>query len=123
MKSYNDYLGIKEAGKDLILYAAGDDTLTPLKKQYIGFGNSTVLLMINHLRQKTAIKMTTAQKHKYKATRYNNPWDPTTSITAYFTQLNRFQVSIGDRGIATSDAEKTMAAGVQMWQSEIFMGD
>jgi hypothetical protein len=38
MKSYNDYLGIEEVGKDLILYAAGDNALAPLKKQYIGFG-------------------------------------------------------------------------------------
>jgi hypothetical protein len=53
--------------------------------------------------------MTTAQKHKYKTTRYNNPWDPTTSITEYFTQLNWFQVS--NHGIATSDAEKK-------WQQE-----
>ncbi len=115
MKSYNDHLGIKEVGKDLIMYAAGNNALTPLKKQYIGFGNLTVLLMINHLHQKTAIKMTTAQKHKYKATGYINPWDSTTSITAYFTQLDQFQVSLGNRGIATSNAEKTMAAGAQMW--------
>jgi hypothetical protein len=67
-KSYNDYLGVKEAGKDLILYAAGDNALAPLKIQYIGFGNLTVLSMIDHLRQKTAIKMTTAQKHEYNAT-------------------------------------------------------
>jgi hypothetical protein len=123
MKSYNDYLGIKEAGKDLILYAAGNDALAPLKKQYIGFGDSTVLSMINHLCQKTAIKMTTAQKQEYKATRYNNPWDPTTSITAYFTQLDRFQVSLSNRGIGTCDAEKTMAIGAQMWQSEMFTDD
>jgi hypothetical protein len=122
-KSYNDYLGIEEAGKDLILYAAGNDTLALLKKQYIGFGNSMVLSMINHLRQKTAIKMTTVQKHEYKATRYNNPWDPTTSITAYFTQFNQFQVSLGNRGISTSNAEKKMAAGAQIWQSEMFMDD
>jgi hypothetical protein len=31
-KSYNDYLGIKEAGKELILYAVGNDALAPLKK-------------------------------------------------------------------------------------------
>jgi hypothetical protein len=48
MKSYNNYLGIKEAGKELILYAAGDNALTPLKKQYIGIGDSTVLMMIDH---------------------------------------------------------------------------
>jgi hypothetical protein len=33
MKSYSDYLGVKEAGKDLILYAAGNDALALLKKQ------------------------------------------------------------------------------------------
>jgi hypothetical protein len=67
--------------------------------------------------------MTTAQKHDYKATGYNNPWDPTTSISVYFTQLNRFQVSLGNCSIATSNAEKTMEAGAQMWQSKMFTGD
>jgi hypothetical protein len=123
MKSNNDYLGIKEVGKDLIPYAAGNKALAPLKKQYIGFGDLTVLLMINHLHQKTAIKMTTAQKHKYKATGYNIPWDPTTSITVYFMQLDRFQVSIGSCGIATSNAEKTMAAGAQMWWNKMLTED
>jgi hypothetical protein len=121
--SYNDYLGVKEAGKELILYAADDDALAPLKKQYIGFRDSMVFSMIDHLRLKMAIKMTTAQKCKYKTTGYNNPWDPTMSITAYFTQLEQFQVSLGNRGIATHNAEKTMVAGAQMWQSEMFMED
>ncbi len=49
-KSYNDYLGVEEAGKELILYVVGDDALVPLKQLYIGFGDSTVLRMINHLR-------------------------------------------------------------------------
>ncbi len=101
----------------------GDDALAPLKKLYIGFGDSTVLEMINHLRLKTSIKMTMSQKHEYKTMGYNNPWDPTMSITAYFTQLDRFQVSLGDCGIAMSKAKKTMAAGAQMWQSEMFTED
>ena len=63
--------------------------------------------------------MTTAQKHEYRTNGYNAPWDPTTSITAYFTMLDRFQVSLEDRGIATSIAEKCMAAGAQMWASEM----
>ncbi len=46
--------------------------------------------MIGHLCLKMAIKMTTAQKHEYKTMGYNNSWDPTMSITAYFTQLDRF---------------------------------
>jgi hypothetical protein len=122
-KSYNDYLGIKEAVKELILYSVGDDALTSLKQLYISFGDTTVLGMIDHLRLKMAIKMTTVQKHEYRTTGYNNPWDPTTSITAYFTQLDRFQVSLGDRGIATSEEEKTMAAGAQMWNSKMFTED
>ncbi len=88
--------------------------LAPLKKLYTGFEDMTVLGMIDHLRLKTATKMTTAQKHKYRTTGYNNPWDPTTSITGYFTQLDRFQLSLGNRGIATLKEEKTMAAGAQM---------
>jgi hypothetical protein len=63
-KSYRDYLSVKEAGKELILYAIGNNAVTPLKKQYIGFGNMAVLAMINPLRLKTAIRMTTTQKYK-----------------------------------------------------------
>ena len=90
---------------------------------YIRFGDLTVLKMINRLCLKTAIKIMTAQKHKYKTIGYNNPWDPTTSITTYFTQLNQFEVSLSDCGIVTSKAEKMMAAGAQLWQSEKFTED
>ena len=62
-KSYRDYLSIEEAGKELILYANGDDVVSPLKKQYIGFGDTNVLAMIDHLHLKTAIRMTTTQKN------------------------------------------------------------
>jgi hypothetical protein len=122
-KSYRDYLSVEEVGKELILYAVGDDAVAPLEKQYIGFGDTTILEMIDHLRLKTAIRMTTAQKFEYKTTGYNSPWDPTASITMYFMQLDCFQVSLGDRGIATSKQEKTIAAGTQMWQSEMFTED
>ncbi len=46
--------------------------------------------MIDHLRLKMAIRMTTAQKHECKMNGYNTLWDPTTSISAYFAQLDRF---------------------------------
>jgi hypothetical protein len=89
-KSYRDYLNVEEVGKELILYAISNDTVAPLKKQYISFGDTTVLAMINHLCLKTAIRMTTAQKYEYKTNGYNTPWDPATSITAYFTLLDCF---------------------------------
>jgi hypothetical protein len=122
-KSYRDYLNVKEAGKELILYAVGNNAVAPLKKQYIGFGNTTVLVMIDHLRLKMAIRMTTTQKSEYKTKGSNTPWDPTMSITVYFLLLDCFQVLLGNRGIALSDKEKMMAAGAQMWQLEMFTED
>jgi hypothetical protein len=72
-KSYRDYLNVEEAGKELILYAVGDNTVAPLKKQYISFGNTMVLAMIDHLHLKMAIRMTSAQKYEYKTNGYNTP--------------------------------------------------
>jgi hypothetical protein len=110
--AYTEYLGAQEAGKELLLYGIGDDALAPLKKQYINFGNATIHSMIQHLCEKTAIKMTTSQKFDY-----GKQWNPTTSITTYFTGLDKFQTSLADRGITTSIKEMTMAAGVRMWEA------
>ncbi len=79
--------------------------------------------MILHLREKTVIKMTTSQKFKYKAEGYGMQWDPTTSITAYFTTLDKFRTSLADRGISTSIVEMTMSDGARMWESETFTED
>jgi hypothetical protein len=121
--SYAKYLGAQEAGKELILYGVGDDALAPLKKQYINFGDATIHTMIKHLREKTAIKMTTLQKYDCKTEGYKKPWDPTMSITAYFIGLDKFQISLADRGISTSVEERAMAAGARMWESEMIMED
>jgi hypothetical protein len=121
--AYTKYLGAQEAGKELLLYGVGNDALAPPKKQYVNFGNTTIHSMILHLREKTAIKMTTSQKFEYKAEGYGKQWDPMTSITAYFTSLHKFQTSLADRGIATSIKEMTMAAGARMWESKIFTKD
>ena len=66
------------------------------------------------------IRMTTSHKYDYKTEGYRKAWDPTMSITSYFTSLDRFQISLNDRGILTSIKEKTMAAGACMWESEMF---
>jgi hypothetical protein len=70
--------------------------LAPLKKQNINFVNATIHLMILHLQEKMAIKMTTSQKFKYKAKGYGKQRDPTTSITTYFTGLDKFCTSLAD---------------------------
>ncbi len=100
--AFTKYLGAQEAGKELLLYGVSNDALALLKKQYINSCNVTVHLMILHLWEKAAIKMTTSQKFQYKAKGYRKHWDPTTSITAYFTSLDKFQTSLADPGIATS---------------------
>ena len=45
------------------------------------------------------------------------------SITAYFTGLDKFQISLADRGISTSVEEKAMAVGARMSESKMFMED
>jgi hypothetical protein len=45
------------------------------------------------------------------------------SIMAYFINLDRFRISLDDRRILTSAKEKMMAAGAQMWESEMFTED
>jgi hypothetical protein len=67
--------------------------------------------------------MTTSQKIEYKAEGYGKQWDPTTSITAYFTSLEKFRTSLADQGIATNMEEMTMAAGARMWESKMFTED
>ncbi len=121
--SCTEYLDMQEAGKELILYGVEDNALAPLKKQYINFGDPTIHSMIKHLREKTAIKMTTSQKYNYKTEGYKKPWDPTMSITTYFTGLDKFQISLVDHGILTSIEEKAMAAGARMWVREMFAED
>jgi hypothetical protein len=67
--------------------------------------------------------MTTSQKFKYKTEGYKTPWDPTMSITAYFTGLKKFKNSLADCGISTSIEEMMMAAGARMWESQMFTED
>jgi hypothetical protein len=68
--TYTKYLGAQEVGKELRLYGVGNDALAPLKKQYINFGDAIIHSMILHLREKTAIKMTTSQKFEDDAEGY-----------------------------------------------------
>jgi hypothetical protein len=117
--TYANYLGAQEVGKELLLYGVSANALALLKKQYINFGDARIHSMILHLQEKTAIKMTSLQKFKYKTEGYKMPWDPTMSITAYFTGLEKFKNFLADRGISTSVKEMTMAAEARMWESNV----
>ncbi len=106
-----------------ILNGMGNVALAPFKKQYINFGDLTVHSMIKHQRDMTAIKMTTSQKYDYKTEGYRKAWNPSMSITAYFTDLDRFQISLDNCEIMKSVEEMTMVAGALMWESEIVTED
>jgi hypothetical protein len=67
--------------------------------------------------------MTTSQNYEYKTEGYKMPWDPTTSITTYFTGLKKFKNSLADCGIVTCVEEMMMAAGARMWESKMFTQD
>jgi hypothetical protein len=67
--------------------------------------------------------MTMLQKFEYKTEGYKTPWNPTTSIMAYFTGLKKFKSSLANCGILTSVKEMTMAAGARMWESKMFTKD
>jgi hypothetical protein len=64
--SQADYIAIDATLKQLMLHAMGEDVIAPLKERYVGFGSSTSKAMIKHLRNKTAVKMTTLDKTTYK---------------------------------------------------------
>jgi hypothetical protein len=121
--AYTEYLGEHEAGKKLLLYGVGNGALVPLKKQYSNFCNPTIHSMILNFCENMAIKMTTSQKFEYKAEGHGKQWDPTTSIIAYFTGLDKFQTSLADRSIATSIKKMTMAGGARMQVSKMFTKD
>ena len=78
--------------------------------------------MILHLREKTAIKMMASQV-RIQGRRVGKQWDPTTSITAYFTGLDKFCTFLADCGILTSVDKMMMAAGARTWESEMFTKD
>ena len=70
--------------------------------------------MILHLREKMVIKMTMSQKFEYKAEGCGKQWDPTTSITAYFTALDKFHTSLANHSISTSVDKMTTVAVARM---------
>ena len=112
--------GVKTAAKELIVYAVGDDALSGLKKRFVGYGAETPHSMIQYLRTKTCIKMTTLEKDNFKREGYSRQWDVTKSITHFFKSLDNLTIRLESRNIATSAEEKVSAAVARMWESSFF---
>ena len=74
------YEGVCTGTNDLIIYAVGEDAVAPLKKRYIGFGDTTPQEMIAHLRTNVCVKMNMKEKDLYKTQEYAKPWDTSKNI-------------------------------------------
>ena len=110
------YEGVCTGTNDLIIYAAGEDTVAPLKKRYIGFGDTTPREMIACLRTNVCIKMNTKEKDAFKTSGYARQYDMTKNIIAYFKGIENFEEKLGSRGITTSTAEITGHSHRNVWQ-------
>ena len=71
--------------------------------------------MMQHIRKKTCIKMTTLEKANFKVNGHNTPWDTTSDINIYWKYLDELTTKIEARNIATSGNEKVNVAVAQMW--------
>ena len=120
MGSLVTHEGVKQGLIDLIIYAVGEDAVVALKQRFVKYLKTSPKQMIEHLRKKTCIKMTTLEKDKYKTSGYSAQWDTSRNITLYWKSLDEHTVRLKARNIATSEAEKVTAAVACMWESGFF---
>ena len=74
------YEGVCTGTNDLIIHAVGEDAVAPLKRRYIGFGDTTPQEMITHLRTNVCVKMNMKEKDSFKTQGYAEPWDTRKNI-------------------------------------------
>ena len=55
--NYEVYVGIDTGAIDLILFAVGDEALSPLRKQYIDFTGGNSHSIMKHLRKNVCLKL------------------------------------------------------------------
>ena len=77
--------------------------MAPLKRRYVGFGNTTPQQMIHNLRTNVCIKMDTKDKDAFKTQGYAQEWDTRKNIITYFKHIGNFKGKLDLRGIANSN--------------------
>ena len=77
--------------------------------------------MVQHIREKKCIKMTTLDKANFNKDGYNTPWDNTTDINICWKYIGDLTKQLNTRDIATSDDEMFRIAVAQMWESNYFI--
>ena len=103
--------------KDLIIYGVGEDSVVTINQQYVGYWCMTPKQIMQHVRNKTCIKMTTLEKDTFKKDGYSTPWYTTTDVNIYWKYLDNLTKKLDTRDIATSDNEKFRVSVAQMWES------
>ena len=117
---YQSYLTVQNVAKDLIIFALGDLAVAALKKPYVGYNSTTVHAMFEHLYNKTAVKMTEKDKQDYLNEGYATNWDGSGDLQAYFAEIDRFELTLPDRGLDVPTGRKVLAVGAMMWDSGQF---
>ena len=111
--------GVCTGTNNLIIYAVGEDAVAPLKKRYIGFGDTTPQQMIAHLRTNVYVKM--KKKDAFKTQRYAWKWDTSKNIITYFKDVKNFKETLESRCISTSTAEMATSAVARIYNSSYFI--
>ena len=65
--------------------------------------------MVQHIREKTCVKLTMLEKDKFKRKGHEQAWDTTKSIAIYWKHLDDHDTKLANRGIFTSEQEKGVA--------------
>ena len=117
---YQSYITVQQVSKDFIIYALGVLAIAALKKPYVAYSTSTVHKLFTHLYDKTAEKMTEKDKQEYLNEGYATKWDGSNDLQAYFAILDRFELTLPDRGLDVPTGRKVLAVGAMMWDSGQF---
>ena len=117
------YEGVCTSTTDLIIYAAGEDAVAPLKQRYIGFGDTTPQEMIAYLCTNVCIKMNIKEKDAFKTSGYACQWDTTKNIITSFKEIKSLKEKMDPRGIATSTAEIATTSVAIMYDNNYFVED
>ena len=93
--SYEVYLRIAEACRNLIIYAVGDGAVAPLKERDVKYGRFSPEEMMKHLREKLCVKVKTMEEDTLKKSKYITNWDTTECITNYWKHFDEVTTKLG----------------------------
>ena len=119
-KDYENYIVVQQVSKQFIIHALGEASIEALKKPYVAYSNSSVHEIFTHLYDKTATMMTMKDKQDYLNEGYATVWDGSADLQAYFASIERFELTLPDRGLDVPTGRNVLAVGAMMWDSGQF---